>query len=62
METDFVTIDSVRYAVRDPQVMSYAMPESPEQRRARGEGAAPMISYTHCKIIPVATAAQSHTD
>jgi hypothetical protein len=60
--TDFVTLDGVRYAVRDPQVVSYAMHESPEQRKARGDAKPPMVSYTHCRIIPVATAAQSHTD
>jgi hypothetical protein len=47
---DFVTIDSVRYAVRDPQLVSYAMHESPEQRKARGEGKAPAISYTVATI------------
>jgi hypothetical protein len=48
--TDFVTLDGVRYAVRDPQVVSYALPESPAERKARGEGAEPRISYTVATI------------
>jgi hypothetical protein len=47
---DIVVLDGVRYAVRDPQLVNYAMHESPEQRKARGEGAAPAISYTVATI------------
>jgi hypothetical protein len=48
--TDFVTLDGVHYAVRDPQVVSYALPETPAERKARGEGAEPRISYTIATI------------
>jgi hypothetical protein len=48
--TDFVTLDGIVYAVRDPQLVSYALHESPEQRKARGEGAEPRISYTIASI------------
>jgi hypothetical protein len=48
--TDFVTLDGIRYAVLDPQIVSYTLPESPEQRKARGEAKAPAISYTVATI------------
>jgi hypothetical protein len=47
---DLVTIDGVRYAITDRQIVSYSYPESPEQRKARGEAEAPTISYTVATI------------
>jgi hypothetical protein len=36
--------------VRNPQIVSYALAESPEQRKARGDAKAPSISYTVATI------------
>jgi hypothetical protein len=48
--TDFVTLDGIRYAVLDPQIVSYTLPESPEQRKARGDRPPPIVAYTSCRI------------
>lgn len=57
--TDFVTLDGIVYAVRDPQVVSYAMHESPEQRKARRDAKPPTYSYTVTTIERIFTAPPS---
>jgi hypothetical protein len=47
---DIIVLDGVRYAVRDPQLVSYALPESPAERKARVEAKVPMYSYTVATI------------
>jgi hypothetical protein len=48
--TDFVTIDGLVDAVRDPQLVSYPCAESPEQRKARVDRPPPIVAYTSCHI------------
>jgi hypothetical protein len=50
MTDDFVTLDGIVYAVLNPQLVSYALPESPEQCKARGDARPPTYSYTVATI------------
>lgn len=50
MTFDFTWIDGIRYAVLDPQLVRYELPETPAQRKARGDGDAPTVSYTVATI------------
>lgn len=47
---DEVTIDGIRYRILDRHPVRYPMPETDDQRKARGDGPVPVVAYTSCRI------------
>jgi hypothetical protein len=48
--SDFVTINGIRYAITDRQLVSYPCAETPAERKARGDGPVPIVAYTSARI------------
>lgn len=50
MRSDITYINGIAYRIMDRILIRYPCNESDEQRKARGDGAAPYVAYTSCRI------------
>lgn len=50
MSDEDVWIDGHRYRIMDRLMISYPLTETAEQKKARGDAAAPYVAYTSCRI------------